>query len=447
MPPILALILCSLFVLFLLRLDRKQYPEATFALWVPTLWMLINATKPLGIWFGTGGVSMEEGSPLDRNVLITLALMGMTILTKRGFSWFNAIKDNILVFLLLGFMLMSVLWSDMIFVSLKRWTRELIAIIMAFVVATEVQSIKALMSIFRRIIYILIPFSYTLIHYFPILGRQYGRWSGELMWVGVADQKNGLALLCLFTIIFLVWSFITRRQGQNNSIVCYQNYMDGFILIMAIWLFMGPDHTLAYSATSTVTLTIVLTLFLCFHFMNKQNKMINANALFIIIAAIIIFGSATPFYGGLAVGNVASIFSRDETLTGRTDIWAYLIPYATAYPLLGHGFGGFWTDVHRAATSSHAHNGYLDIILNIGFIGLILFSIYLLNCCRRAHKLLIHDFRQGSLWICILFMIIVHNIAESSATSFTGFFAATNLFMLLSTSDHTENMLQDKRYS
>jgi hypothetical protein len=66
---------------------------------------------------------MEEGSPLDRNVLITLALMGMTILTKRG-SVFHAIKDNILVFLLLGFMLMSVLWSDMIFVSLKRWTRE-----------------------------------------------------------------------------------------------------------------------------------------------------------------------------------------------------------------------------------------------------------------------------------------------------------------------------------
>jgi len=396
----------------------------------------MTAIKPLGIWFGSGGASMEEGSPLDRYVLTILALIGIIILTKRRFSWFSAFKDNIWVFLLLSFMLVSIIWSDMPFASLKRWMRELIAVIMALIVATELKPIKALMSIFKRIIYIVIPFSYILIQYFPHLGRLYDRWFGKLIWIGVASAKNGLALLSLFAIFIFAWSFIGRRRGNNNPISGYQTYIEIFIMIIAIWLFMGPSHSLTYSATSTVTLIIGLMSLIGLQWIYKHRIFIHLNTLTIIILAVIVLGTATSFYGGLMMSDVAFLFNRNETLTGRTDIWAYLIPYAMSNPLGGHGFGGFWTDAHREATSSHAHNGYLDIVLNIGFVGLILFSSYLLHCCRRAHKLLIYDFDKGCLWICILLMIVVNNMTESSVTSFTDFLAAINLFMLMSTSDN-----------
>lgn len=436
MPPILALILCIIFVIFLLRLDRKQYPKSSLALWIPTFWLLLTSIKPLGIWFGSGGANMEEGSVLDRNTLSGILILGLLILMRRHSNLFNIFKKNLWMTLLIGFMLISILWSDTPYVSFKRWTREFIAVVMACLIATEPEPRQALLSICRRSIYVLIPFSYILIHYFPQYGREYGRWSGDLMWIGVATQKNGLALLCLFTILFLAWSFVRRCQVRNEPVAWYLNYAELFVFIMAIWLFMGPNHSLTYSATSTATLAIVTTFLIWLLLKKKKNESISINTVTFIVAIIIIFGTCAPFYGGLMMSDVAAVFKRNETLTGRTDIWSYLVPYVMESPILGYGFGGFWNDEHRAATSSHAHNGYLDIIINIGFFGLILFSIFLLDCCRKAHRTMAIDFYLGCLWICTLMMGIVHNMAESSVTSFTSILSAVNLFMLISFSDN-----------
>ena len=148
------------------------------------------------------------------------------------------------------------------------------------------------------------------------------------------------------------------------------------------------------------------------------------------IVAIIVYGTITPFVGGLMIYDPSDILGREETLTGRADIWAYLINYAMQKPLLGYGFGGFWTDAIRDATSSHAHNGYLDIILNIGFAGLLFWSMFLIANCRKAQKLMTKDFDWGVLWFCFTLIAVIRNISESSVTSFTGLLPAILLFML-----------------
>ena len=65
-------------------------------------------------------------------------------------------------------------------------------------------------------------------------------------------------------------------------------------------------------------------------------------------------------------------FGREATLTGRTEIWAKFLPFALKEPLIGHGVGGFWTDAMQKSLEYHltqAHNGYLDIFLDYGFVG------------------------------------------------------------------------------
>jgi len=427
MPPIVALTLCTIFVLFLMRLDHKQYPEASLSLWIPTTWLLSVTSKPLASWFGTGGVSMAEGSALDRNFLTLLLCIGLLIITKRNIKWNSILKKNPWVFLLIGFMLISVSWSDMPFVSFKRWIRSFIPIVMVSVVATEANPRQALQCLFRRTIYIHMPFSLMLIKYYPFWGVEYARWSGELMWVGVSSQKNGLALLCLFALFYLVWTFIRRRKERDLHVVWYQTYLEIFVFLLAIWLFTGPNHSLTYSATSTVSLVVGLISLSGLLWLKKQNIIIGTNALTILIIAILVYGIMTPFVGGLMFYNPAAVLHRAETLTGRTDIWAYLVPYALQKPILGHGFGGFWTDDIRVATSSHAHNGYLDITLNIGFTGVFFWTMFLISNCRKAQKLMNRDFDWGILWLCFLFMTVVHNIAESSTTSFTGLLPAVLL--------------------
>lgn len=440
MPPILALFICTTFVLFLLRLEHKQTPNVSLALWIPTFWMLLTASKPLGIWFGSGGVSLEEGSALDRMVLSALFLIGLVILIKRQFNWSRAIKENHWVIILLVYMFVSILWSEMPFVSFKRWMRNLIAVVMVFLVATELEPKEAVKSILRRMIYILIPFSYILIHYFPEYGRDYGRWSGELMWIGVASQKNGLALLCVISILFLSWTVIRKRKGQEKNVSSYQTLIEIFLLLLTIRLFMGPNYTLTYSATSLVALIIGLTVQIGLFRFKRMMILLGLNLFFSLMLFIIAYGTITPFIGKLAIIDISYILNRNETLTERTEIWAYLIPYVMKKPFLGHGVGGFWTDEMREATSSHAHNGYLDIILNLGILGLFLFSFFLISCYKKFIKIQTFDVYWGGLGICFLFVALIHNIAESSVIGLTGSLSGVILLIRVSLNNYRNNL-------
>lgn len=247
MPPLLALIATIIFILFLLRSDRKQNPLASYALWIPTFWMLLVTSRALGVWFGTGG-GIEEGSPLDRYTLSALSVIGIVILLKRNFNWTNVITKNWWLMIVILFMLSSILWSEIPFLSLKRWIRGIgVMIIMACIVASEDDPRQAVMSVFRRIVYIHMPLSILLTKYYPQFGVSFGRWTGEVMWVGVSSQKNGLAQLCYFALFFFLWTFIRRWRGLDKAVVWYHTYIELIIVLISIWLFMGPKHTLTYS--------------------------------------------------------------------------------------------------------------------------------------------------------------------------------------------------------
>ncbi|MGC9965714.1 MAG: O-antigen ligase family protein [Syntrophobacteraceae bacterium] len=429
MPPQIALVLCTAFVLFLLRLSSKQFPEVSYTLWIPTIYMLMISSKPLGIWFGIGGVDMEAGSPLDRAVLSVMLCLSIVILFQRQFSLIHAIHENPWITILIGYMFISIFWSDIPFSSFKRWVRELVPLTMAFLLSSEKKPLHALQCVLTRTIYILIPFSLMLIKYYPNLGVEYGRWSGDLMWIGVASQKNGLALVCLISFFFLIWTLTRRWRESDIPVARYQTYIDVFLLLLTIWIFLGPNHTPTYSATSTIALTVGLTAFAGFLWMKKHGRYLGAGILMVIIVFVISYGTITPFVGKLSIIDVSSAFGRDETLTERTVIWASLVPYAMKNPLLGHGYGGFWNDKMRRETSSHAHNGYLDTILDLGIIGVIFFSVFLVSSCKKAYSIMAYEFDWSILWICFLLMAAVHNIAESSITSLENLLVSILLFL------------------
>ena len=235
----------------MLRLEAKQSPDVSGAIWIPTIWMLSAASKPLAVWFRVSSEDPESGSALDRIFLILLIIIAVWILLGRKFDWSSAIKDNAWLMILIIFMLISVVWSSIPGISFKRWTRELLAVLMAFVVLSESSPRHAMESLLRKTAYILIPFSPLLIKYFPQYGVQYGRWSGGRMWVGVALQKNGLGRICMVVAFFLIWSLIRRWQGKNPSVWKYQTHIEIVILAITLWLITGGHKT---SATSLVAL-------------------------------------------------------------------------------------------------------------------------------------------------------------------------------------------------
>jgi exopolysaccharide production protein ExoQ len=396
--------------------------------------MLYTASRPLGNWLPSSGGDPELGSPLDRTFLLTLLCASFLLLIRRKFDWKKAIKDNAWIVLLLIFMFLSISWSAIPYVSFKRWTRELLAVMMAFSVSSEHSPRESIESILRRTTYILIPFSVVLIRYFPEFGIQYGRWDGTRMWIGMAMQKNGLGRICLIAVLLLIWSLLRTLKGTNSPVWKYQVHAEIIVLIIALWLIRGPSGSFFYSATSFYALCVGLLVYWGLNIKKKRGRILEARTLMIIISIVVIFGTAAVFSGGSHLGALASSAGRNTTLTGRTDIWAVLLPIAMQRPLLGHGFGGFWITGKNTSYFDvlEAHSGYLDVLIGLGFIGILLTSIFLLSSSRRAHRMLSDNFDWGALCICFIIIVVVYNITESSIDSFTSHLTAIILFFTVS---------------
>ena len=132
------------------------------------------------------------------------------------------------------------------------------------------------------------------------------------------------------------------------------------------------------------------------------------------------FGVSAPFLGGSNLATFSSSLGRDETLTGRTAVWADVLPAMKQQPLAGYGFGSFWTDARRELYEiPTAHNGYLDILLELGVVGFAFFTVWLLSCARQLHSALAHEYDWASLAICFLLMGLVYNATESALNSFS----------------------------
>lgn len=396
------------------------------------------ASKPLGNWFETEGRHLDTGSPLDRMFLTSLLCLGLLVLilkkdVLKEFSWSSAIRDNYWLMLLLGYMLISVFWSEIPFISFKRWIKELLAVVMAFLLLTEASPRQAFESVCRRVIYILLPFSLLLIKYFPVYGRDYDRWKGLEMWMGVTLQKNGLGRLCFISVFFLVWSLVSRRQGREISAVKYQNHIEVFLIILALYLLKGPSRT--YPATAVVALVAGLIGYALLLWMKKHKTSYNKLPYAAFIATGITFGMVTVFIGGSNLGSITSSLGRSSTLTGRTEIWAALLPTALKRPILGHGFGGFWTSKTEALyIITESHNGYLDVLLHLGFVGLLLLSLFLVSSSRKAQNEMTNDFHWASLRVCFLVMAVIHNVTESSFNSLASHLMALLVFLAIASS-------------
>jgi exopolysaccharide production protein ExoQ len=84
---------------------------------------------------------------------------------------------------------------------------------------------------------------------------------------------------------------------------------------------------------------------------------------------------------------------ESDTLSGRAFIWPVVLHYIDQRPWLGYGYESFWNPAHIDTISSElewglreAHNGYLEVLLSTGVIGLVLASAAVLAGLVTATK-------------------------------------------------------------
>ena len=435
MPPLFALILCTMFVAYRLWADRPKVHRVTISLWLPTLWLLYCSSRSLAYWFESRTVmldydaALEEGSQIDRLFLSSLIVLAVVVLIKRRVNWAIVFHRNRWLTVLYSYAFLSVFWSEIPFSSFKRFVRLLGGVIMALIILTDTSPRKSLEIVLTRMVYILIPFSLLLIKYYPNLGVAYKPHTGAKSWCGVTMGKNELGILCMVSGLFLVWNFFTfrRERVKPRSLIETVSYL----LVCGMTLFMLVGDV-AYSATALACLPAGVITFLLLRMAKRYRVSVGLKGLVIPVVAIFLLAASLPFINASPVSGVTGVLGRDATFTARTDIWEILIPLAFDDALLGHGFGGFWTGKTIAvAEVNEAHNGYLEVILILGVVGLFLLFAFLISYCSYVHRCLLSD--RDANWaifgFCLLIMLLLHGATEVSFLSETDVLWAGVIFV------------------
>lgn len=148
---------------------------------------------------------------------------------------------------------------------------------------------------------------------------------------------------------------------------------------------------------------------------------------------------------GTTVEDFLLLIFGDLTFTGRTALWEYLWGEVHNHPLIGFGYGSFWHTGLRlspinfaegwVAVAGQAHNGYLDLIIQTGYIGLMLALLCVGRSLYLAMKLASNPSVRGEelgayvLAVALLSAFALLNLMESSY--FRSFHYLSVLFFFL----------------
>lgn len=127
----------------------------------------------------------------------------------------------------------------------------------------------------------------------------------------------------------------------------------------------------------------------------------------------------------LTLGEVTGALGRDATLTGRTEIWDAALAAIQTRPALGFGYGAFWNlevptaEAERIRTAlywevSHAHNGVLDVALDLGWVGAALaLAVVVLLAVRGLGDLRARRLDVAALRLTVAGLTVVANVVET----------------------------------
>ncbi len=388
MPPFLALILWLVLLLALLWFDPAKVKGVSPALWIPVIWIFFSATRLPSQWIGghvgQAAEALLNGNPIDRTVDLILIGLAVMVLISRQFDWGGFLGRNIALTLYLSFALASVFWSDFSFVSFKHWVRDFGDYLVVLVVLSDPRPEEAMVWVLRRLGYLLIPLSILLDKYFPALSRTYAVWTGAVMFVGPTTGKNLLGLLALLCGLFFFWDLVALWGDRKNSRTKRMILVDIPFFVMSLSLLISAN-----SATCRICMIMgcLVILGAHSHFLQKRSWLLKTSIPLIYLAYLIL-----AFGLGMS-GNMAAAVGKDPTLTDRTKIWSVVLGMHTN-PLLGTGYASFWMGPrleyfwrNALVGINEAHNGYLEVYLNLGLIGVALAIGILIGAfiviCRR----------------------------------------------------------------
>ena len=149
------------------------------------------------------------------------------------------------------------------------------------------------------------------------------------------------------------------------------------------------------------------------------------------VGLLIVAGFATWTYANWE--NFTYSLGKDPGLTGRFVLWGVAVDSIGQRPLLGYGFDAFWLNHYGPAydfriasgwvTGATAQNGFLNLWLDLGLIGVLLFVLGFVMTYRQALDVAKTTRTSEGLWhVTFLTFLFVYGLTEISFLSRNDFY-------------------------
>lgn len=418
MPPALASIVFAILIFGLFWLDRDRDSRVSVALWVPVIWWLLACSRSVNQWLNLGspaqfGASdlILEGSPIDRLAYSVLEALGIIVLVSRRVVVLKLLRENVWILSFLFYCAVSILWSDYPEVSFKRWIKAVGDLVMVLVVLSDREPRAAFERLLARTTYLLVPISVLIIKYYPALGRLTHKWTYKTSYTGVALNKNILGAICLLCGLVTVWRLVSAYQDRMRSDRGRRLLAQGIVLVMILWLFW-----MANSMTSLACFLLGSGIVIVGSLVPNMRN--NIAAMHSMIGAVMVVTTSVLFFN--ISPDVLETIGRDPTLTDRTEIWGLLLSLV-GNPLVGTGYESFWLGPRLERIWSiyswqpnEAHNGYIEIFVNLGWVGVGLLAVVLVAGYRRVIAAFRVNPRAGIIMVAYFVVGVIYNFTEAS---------------------------------
>ena len=205
---------------------------------------------------------------------------------------------------------------------------------------------------------------------------QFGGHQG--LWIGIYAHKQILGRIMSIGCISLLITALDSPRYRRWALC-------GFVLAIALVLLSG-------SRTAWIALGVSM-LFMPFYKIFKQKY---RQRTILLVFALLLIQIVVVFITSNIEVIVVDILGKNLELSSRTPIWEFAIQQGLEKPLLGYGYRAFWSSLSLdflaskfwRTTAFHAHNGFIDLFLQLGFIGLLSFSLSFFLIIPRVLKLM-----------------------------------------------------------
>jgi exopolysaccharide production protein ExoQ len=311
------------------------------------------------------------------------------------------IRSEKFLTLFLIWCVISISWSVDPLTSSKRVFRTITLYSVTLSFIANLKSYNEILKYIKPVLYLYVSTSVIVSLIIPgATDPQFQTWRGFTGHKNILGQESVMCIL----LSFFIWK---KEKG-------YSKYVAAIVLLLSIMLLLG-----ARSVTAITSFIVILSIasVLQIDKIFKPIKLGKTVSTLIIFSGIILTIFLFLFTNGI-LESFTSIAGKDITFSGRTDLWTEMIYEIYKHPFLGSGYQAFWSLNNPSLRwlyeifiwiPTQSHNGYIDILNEVGIIGFFLFILMIFNSIMNIGRS-----EESRIWIWIVIAILIINIQEST---------------------------------